>query len=114
MTCAPLAARMSRNSKMPSAAASSSAPDVTSWAPRSPIARPKKPARTAPNSGRKRTATATRSALHHADVLDPDRAAVAKVDDEDGQPDRRLRSRHGQHEHGEGLPDHVIQQHREG
>src|SRR5271165_2825764 len=54
------------------------------------------------------------SALHHADVLDPDRAAVAEVDDEDGKPNRCLRRRDRQHEHRKGLADEVIQKDREG
>src|SRR5215469_11471048 len=36
------------------------------------------------------------SAFHHSDVLDPDRAAIAEIDDEDRQADRRLSGRHGQ------------------
>jgi hypothetical protein len=43
------------------------------------------------------------SALHHVDVLDRDRAAIAIEDDEDGEPDRRLRSRHRQHQQREDL-----------
>src|SRR5271168_3142392 len=107
-------ARMSRNRKRPSAADSKRAPQVTSCAPRSPIARPKKPAITAAIKGRNTTATANASALHHVDVLDPDRAAVAEIDDEDREADRRFGRRNGQHEHREGLADQVVQKDREG
>src|SRR6202022_4326916 len=107
------AARMSRNRKRPSTADSKRAPQVTSCAPRSPITRPKKPAITAAISGRKTTATAKESALHHVDVLDRDCAAIAEIDDKDGQTDRRLRGRNRQHEHGEGLADEVVEDDRE-
>src|SRR5215831_21044867 len=101
-------ARMSRNRKRLSTADSKSAPQVTSCAPRSPITRPKKPAITAAIRGRNTTATANASALHHVDVLDPDRAAVAEIDDEDGEADRRFSRGYRQHEHCEGLTDEVI------
>src|SRR5438270_12076115 len=55
----------------------------------------------------------SRSALHHVDVLDSDRAAVAEIDDEDGESDRRLRRRYRQHEHRKGLADQVVQEDRE-
>src|SRR6516165_2995542 len=109
ITRGPLVARMSRNSGMPRAADSKSAPHVTSCAPRSPITRPKKPAITAAISGRKTTATAKRSTFHHIDVLDCNRASVAEVDDENSQTDRRFRRRDGQHEHCKGLTDEVAQ-----
>src|ERR1700756_3772108 len=107
-------ARMSRNKKRPSTADSKRAPQVTSCAPRSPIARPKKPAMTAARRGRKTTATAQQSAFHHIDVLDRDRASVAEIDDEDRETDRRFRRRNRQHEHRKGLPDEVAQKDREG
>src|SRR5271156_205269 len=107
-------ARMSRNRKRTSTADSKRAPQVTSCAPRSPIARPKKPAITAAIKGRNTTATANASALHHVDVLDPDRAAVAEIDDEDREADRRFRRRYGQHEHRKGLADQVVQKDRKG
>src|SRR5579883_2359299 len=44
----------------------------------------------APDAGR-----VSRSALHHVDVFDPDRAAVAEIDNENSQPDRRFGRRHG-------------------
>src|SRR5580700_3989159 len=114
MTRASSLARMSRNRKRPSTADSKRAPQVTSCAPRSPIARPKKPAMIAAIRGRKTTATAKTSALHHVDVLDPDRTAIAEIDDEDGQAYRRFRRRYGQHEHREGLADEIVQKDREG
>src|SRR5438552_1487900 len=64
-------------------------------------------------SGRKTTATAKKSAFHHVDVLDRDRAAVAEIDDEDSKTDRRFRRRNRQHEHGEGLADEIIEKDRE-
>src|SRR5215469_4425876 len=102
-------ARISRNRKRLSTADSKSAPQVTSWEPRSPIARPKKPAITAPSSGRKTTATANMSALHHVDVLDPDCAAVTEVNDEDSEADCGLGRCHREHEHGKGLAGEVVQ-----
>src|SRR5690242_16930095 len=79
---------MSRNSRMPKIADNTSAPQVTTCAPRSPITRPKKPAIAAASRGRKTTRTATALASHHPDVLDLDRAAIAEIDDEDGKADR--------------------------
>src|SRR5712671_6152701 len=96
-------ARISRNSGMPRIADRTIPPQVTISAPRSPITRPKKPAMKAARSGRKTTATAKGSAPHHPDVLDLDRAAVAEIDDQDREADRRLGRRHGQHEHREDL-----------
>jgi hypothetical protein len=58
MICGCGAARMSRKTTMPSAAEAKSAPQVTICEPRSPIARPKKPAMIAATSGRKTTASA--------------------------------------------------------
>src|SRR5438105_14132230 len=112
--CACSCARISRNSGMPRIADSTSAPQVTSWAPRSPIARPKKPAINAASSGRKTTRTANASALHHVDVLDLERAAIAEIDDQDGETDRRLSRRDGQHEHREDLADEIVQDDRKG
>src|SRR5215831_1614664 len=106
-------ARMSRNRKRLSTADSKSAPQVTSWAPRSPIARPKKPAITAAIRGRNTMATANASAFHHVDVFDRDRAPVAEVDDEDREANCRLRRRNGQHEHRKRLADKVAQKDRE-
>ena len=39
---------------------------------------------------------------------------LRKIDDEDGEADRRLRRRHGQHEHGEDLADEIAEVGREG
>src|SRR6266404_1330153 len=113
MTRGPSLERMSRNRKMPSTADSKRAPQVTSCAPRSPITRPKKPAISAAISGRKTTATATQSALHHVDVLDRYCPAVAEIDDEDGETDCRLGRRNRQHKHGEGLADEIVEKDRE-
>src|SRR6516165_4928350 len=113
ITRGPSLARMSRNSGMPSAADSKRAPQVTSCAPRSPITRPKKPAMIAARRGRKTTATAKRSAFHHINVLNRDRASVAEIDDEDREPDRCFCCRNRQHEHGEGLTDEIAQKNRE-
>src|SRR5713101_316143 len=52
-------------------------------------------------------------AFHHVDVLDPDRAAIAEVDDENGETDRRFCRSHRQHEHREGLADEIVQKDRE-
>src|ERR1700736_2332608 len=106
--------RISENSTRPSSIDRIIAPQVTIWAPRSPIARPKKPATMAASNGRKTTRTANGSAPHHPDVLDLDRAAVAEIDDEDGEADRRLGRGHGQDEHREDLADEVVQDDREG
>src|SRR6185437_10658062 len=114
MTCASCWPRIVRNSKRPRMAETSSAPQVTICAPRSPRALPKKPAIAAASSGRKTITTATASALHHIDVFDLDRPAVAEIDDEDRQPDRRLGRRHGQHEHREDLAGKVLQSHGKG
>src|SRR5690606_28248102 len=54
------------------------------------------------------------STLHHVDVLDRDRAAVAEEDHENGEPDRRLGGRDGEHEQREHLPDQVAERGREG
>src|SRR3546814_6139105 len=83
-------------------------------APRSPMKRPPKPAMSAPISGRKTIAAYIRpSALHHVDVGDRDRAAVAEVDDQDGETDRGLGRRDRQDEHREHLPDEVAEMRRE-
>src|ERR1700722_8145688 len=91
------------------------ATQVTSCAPRSLIQRPKKPAMIEAISGRKMAATGTRaSAFHPVDVFDGDGAAVAEIDDQDRQTDRRLGRGDGQHEHREHLADEVIEEGREG
>src|SRR5262249_8903852 len=66
-------------------------------------------------SGRKTRSWITLpSALHLVDVVDRDGAAVAEIDDEDGEADRRLARRHGQHEHREDLADEIAEIGREG
>src|SRR5690625_1162147 len=96
-------------------AASTRPPLVTSCAPRSPSARPKKPATIAPSNGKNTMATSsTASALHQVDVFDSDGAPVAEEDHQDRQSDRRLGGRHRQHEEGEDLPHKVVQVGREG
>src|SRR6185312_8942190 len=52
-------------------------------------------------------------ALHQIDVFDRDRAAVSEEDDQDGEPDRRLRSGDREHEKRVHLPDEVVQEGRE-
>src|ERR1700761_3684956 len=97
-----------------STAETSTARQVTSCAPRSPIQRPKKPAMIDAISGRKMAATVTRSAFHHIDVFDRDGAAVAEIDDQNGKADRRFGGGHGQHEHGKDLADQIVEEGREG
>src|SRR5258707_7484820 len=106
MTCGSCAIR--------SAADSSIAPQVTSCAPRSPIARPKKPEIAAASKGRKTMRATTCLASHHVDVGNLDRPAVAEIDDKDGETDRRLGGGNGQYEHREDLADQIVQDHREG
>src|ERR1700733_15734102 len=98
----------STNKTLPSTAAITSARQVTSCAPRSPIQRPKKPAMKAPSKGRKMAAMVI-SALHRIDVFDRDGAAVAEIDPQDGEADGGLGRRHRQHEHGEDLPPQIVQ-----
>src|ERR1700720_3252951 len=111
-TCPPSATSTKRMT--PNKAARPMPAQVMSCAPRSPIQRPKKPAMNAPSSGRKMAAIVTRSALHQMDVFDRNGAAVAEIDDEDGEADRRLGRGHGQHEHGEDLDDQIAEKGREG
>src|ERR1700681_4540531 len=99
---------------MPQSPARHIAPQVTSCAPRSPIGRPKNPATKAARSGRRTATMLTLSALHQVDVFDFDGAAVAEIDDKDGEPDRRLGGGDRQHEHGEDLADEIVQEGREG
>ena len=54
------------------------------------------------------------SAFHQVDVFDRDRAAVAEVDDEDGEADRRLGRGDGEHEQREDLADQIAEKGREG
>jgi len=78
-------------------------------APRSVIS----PARIAPISGRKTIAEyIPASALHHVDVLDLDRAAVAEEDDQDRQADGGLGSGDGEDEKREDLADEIAEMRR--
>src|SRR5262245_46755197 len=113
-TCGCSSARTCGNCAIPSAAESSMAPQVTSCAPRSPIARPRKPEIAAASRGRKTTKTTTRLAPHHMDVGNLDRAAIAEIDDEDGEPDCRLGGCDRQYEHREDLADQIMQDDRKG
>src|SRR5882724_9813348 len=54
-----------------------------------------------------------RSALHQVDVLDRDRAAIAVVGDQDGEPDGRFRRRNGEHQQRKNLADQVAEKGRE-
>src|SRR5215212_1562077 len=66
----------------------------------------------APKSGR-RTIARYISAFHQIDVLDRDRAAVAEIDDEDGETDRGFRCRDREYEQREHLADDVAKVGRE-
>src|SRR5664279_4365064 len=50
-----------------------------------------------------------RSTLHQIDVFDRDRAAVAVIDHEDGEPDGGFRRRHREHQERVDLPDDVAE-----
>src|SRR5580692_4725172 len=72
------------------------------------------PAITAPSNGRKTMASYMLPlALHQIDVVDGDRAAVAEIGDQDGEPDGRFRRRHREHEERIDLADDVAQEGRE-
>ncbi|MEJ0044489.1 MAG: hypothetical protein WDM81_20730 [Rhizomicrobium sp.] len=77
---------------MESAAEMKSAPVVTISEARAPITRPNRPAMADAMMGRK-TIAAYISALHQVDVFHGDGAAVAEIDDEDGEPDGGFRGR---------------------
>src|SRR5271154_6151936 len=105
------------NSQIPTAAASRTKPQVISCDARSPKARrPNRPTMAAATSGGNiaKASNMARSALHRVDVFNRDRAAVAEIDHQDRQPDRRLRCGDGQHEHDEDLPEQVAQKGGEG
>src|ERR1700712_3664111 len=85
------------NAMTDSAADRSSKPVVTSSLGRAPRTRPNKPAMAEPIRGRK-TIAAYISALHQIDVLNRDGAAVAEINDQDGQADGRFGGRHSQNE----------------
>src|SRR5687768_6530957 len=92
------------------------APVVISLAAKLPSMRLPSPATIAASRGRKTMSwTFIRpSSLHLVDVVDRDRAAAAEIDDQDGEPDRRLAGGDGEHEHREDLPDHVAEESGEG
>src|ERR1044071_4165006 len=54
------------------------------------------------------------STLHHVDVFDRDGAAIAVVDDDDGETDGGLAGGDCQHEQGEHLADEIADEGREG
>src|SRR5690242_21565791 len=69
----------------------------------------------APKSGRKTIAwTIMGSALHQIDVFDRDRAAVAEIHHQDGEPDRSLGGGYRQHQQRKDLADDVAEEGREG
>src|ERR1051326_981175 len=70
--------------------------------------RPNNPAMKEPSSGSK-TMAEYNSALQQIDVFDRDGAAIAEIDDQDGEPDGGLGGGHRQHEEGEDLADQVTQ-----
>src|ERR1051326_4585302 len=87
---------------------------VTSSEGRGPMARPNRPAMAQPSSGRKTIAWyIARSALHHAHVFDPDRAAIAVIGDENGEADRGLGGGHREHDQREHLADQIAEMRRE-
>src|SRR5262245_44015203 len=74
----------------------SSKPEVMYMAGLSPIMRLPSPAMSAPIRGSNTIqASISASAVHHVDVFDRDRAAVAEIDHQDRQADRGFRGRHG-------------------
>src|SRR5262245_16245121 len=77
-----------------------------------PMKRPNSPAMMQPSSGRKTIAAyiVVGSALHQVDVFDRDGAAVAEIDDENGEADGGFGRGHGQHEEREHLAREVAQE----
>src|SRR5580704_3365717 len=72
------------------------------------------PAMTAPSSGRKTMASYMPPlAFHQIDVFDRDRAAIAEIGDEDGEPDGGFRRRHREHDERIDLADDVAEEGRE-
>src|SRR5277367_271610 len=71
------------------------------------------PAIIAPRSGRTTMASYMPLALHQIDVFDGDRAAIAEIGDQDGQPDRGFRRSHRQHQQRIDLADDVAEKTRE-
>src|SRR5580704_10315498 len=71
------------------------------------------PAMMAPSSGRKTMASYMLPlALHQIDVFNRDRAAVAEIGDEDGEPDGGFRRRHREHDQRIDLADDVAEEGR--
>src|SRR6266508_1111129 len=54
------------------------------------------------------------SALHQIDVLDRDRAAIAEIGDQNGEPDGGFGGGDGEHQEREDLADEVAEEAREG
>src|SRR5690606_6106139 len=93
-----------------STAAAISSEVVTISAGLWPMARPKRPATSAPISGRKTIAWIISAlALHHVDVLNRDGAAVAEEDHENREPDGGLGGGDGQDQQREHLADEIAQ-----
>src|SRR5258708_19688602 len=111
---------MRTKTKIDSAAAISSAAQVTICAGRSPMTRENRPAMAADSSGNRtmslmaRSMSGRPSARHRVDVFDLDRSAVAEIDHQNGKADRRLGGGHGQHQHGEDLAHDIALEDREG
>src|SRR5690554_6836045 len=80
---------------------------VRTCAPLSPMMRQPKPAMMAPTSGANRIIFSMASALHHVDVFDRDRPAVAEEADEDCKPDRGLGRGDRQHQQRENLSGEI-------
>src|SRR4029079_7237428 len=83
---------------------------------RAPISLPKKPAMIAPISGRKTMASylEARLAFQEIDFGDIDGAAVAEIDDDDGEAYCRFGGGDGQHDEGEDLADEIMVKRRKG
>src|SRR6266403_2777252 len=92
---------------------------ATECAPRRPMARPSRPAITAPASGASATTRlrlihcAIASAFQRIELIDVDRVHRAEQCHHDRQPDGRLGGRHGQNEKDEHLTVQVAQVTRE-
>src|ERR1700689_2612124 len=72
------------------------------------------PAMTGPRRGREtRASYMLRLALHQVNVFNRNRAAVAEIGDEDGEPDGGLRRRHREHNERIDLADDVAEESRE-
>src|SRR6185312_3715121 len=92
---------------------------VTVCAPARPMTRPPRPAITAATSGSRGMAMSTcgfiaASASQGIQVFDVDAAPLAEQHDQDGEPDRRFRRRHGEHEEYEHLAVDIAQHPGEG